>query len=407
MIHAFRIDHGRIAYRNRWVRTRQWTLERAAGRALFATSGDPRDADSEVADARTDGVANTHIVWHGGALLALEEGHAPIAIDPISIDTLGAWTFDGALPANMTAHPKIDPDTGEMLFFANFPTRKFDGAIAFYVADARGRMTRSETIQGPFPALVHDFAVTKHFVIFVVCPLTLSLERARAGAAPIAWQPELRTRVGVLPRDGAAGDMRWYTGAPCMAWHTLNAFDDGARIFVDVCRQDAPAFPAADGTAPSESSLKQYLTRWTIDPSRSSEFTGSRLSDVVCEYPRIDERRIGLPYRYGYVACDGGPGTGDPFQRGLARFDHASGAMSVFHAGRDAAVSEPVFVAASDASAEGHGYVLATVFDERRNASHLAIFDAGRIEAGPIARAYLDHRVPLGFHGSWRRNPNA
>jgi carotenoid cleavage dioxygenase len=207
MIHAFRIDQGRIAYRNRWVRTRQWTLERAAGRALFA----------------------------------LEEGHAPIAIDPVSIDTLGAWTFDGALPGNMTAHPKIDPDTGEMLFFANFPTRKFDGAIAFYVADARGRLTRRETIQGPFPALVHDFAVTKDFVIFVVCPLTLSLERARAGGAPIGWEPELRTHVGVLARNGA-GDMRWYTGAPCMAWHTLNAFDDGARIFVDVCRQDAPAF---------------------------------------------------------------------------------------------------------------------------------------------------------------------
>jgi carotenoid cleavage dioxygenase len=165
--------------------------------------------------------------------------------------------------------------------------------------------------------------------------------------------------------------------------------------------------PAADGTAPSESSLKQYLERWTIDLAGSTEFTAARLSDVVCEYPRIDERRTGRPYRYGYVACDGGPGTGDPFQRGLARFDHASGTMSVFHAGRDAAVSEPVFVAASDASDEGHGYVLATVFDERRNASHLAIFDAGCIDAGPIARAHLDHRVPLGFHGSWRRNPNA
>jgi carotenoid cleavage dioxygenase-like enzyme len=407
MIHAFHIQNGRVAYRNRWVRTRQWALERAAGRALFATSGDPRDVDPAVAGVRSDGVANTHIIWHGGRLLALEEGHAPFDIDPVSLDTRGAWTFRGELPGNMTAHPKVDPDSGDMLFFANFPTRRFDGAITFYVADAHGRLIRREIVQGPFPALVHDFAITKDFVVFVVCPLTLSLERARAGGAPIAWEPQRRTHVGIMPRRGRGDEVRWYTGAACMAWHTLNAFNDADRIVVDVCRQDAPAFPDADGTLPNEASLRQYLTRWTIDAAGSSEFTARRLSDVVCEYPRIDERRTGLPYRYGFVACGGGPGTGDPFHRAIARFDHTTHAMQTFHSGAGGAMSEPVFVARSGATTEADGYVLATVFDERRNASHLAIFDARHIDAGPIARAHLDHRIPLGFHGSWRQNPNA
>ena len=192
MIHAFHIADGRVAYRNRWVRTRQWTLERGAGRALFGTSGDPRDVDPEVAGVRTDGVANTHIVWHAGKLLALEEGHGPIEIDPVSLDTIGPWNFDQQLPGNMTAHPKIDPVTGEMLFFANFPSRAFTGEIAFYVADAHGRIVRHQSVQGPFPALVHDFAITRDFVIFVVCPVTLSIERARAGGAA--------DRVGAVPR---------------------------------------------------------------------------------------------------------------------------------------------------------------------------------------------------------------
>lgn len=401
MIHAFAIDAGRVTYRNRWVRTRQWKLERAAGRALFATSGDPRDADPQVAGLRSDGVANTHIVPYAGKLLALEEGHAPIAIDPGSLDTLGAWNFDGALPGNMTAHPKIDPVTGEMLFFANFPTRRFDGTIEFYVADAHGRLTRRETIRGPFPALVHDFAITRDFVVFVVCPLTLSLERLRSGAPPIAWEPALRTHVGVLPRKGPVDQLRWYSGEPCMAWHSMNAFDDGGRVCVDVCQQQAPAFPSVDGAPVAEASLRQYLTRLTIDPSHN-EFTMARLDDMVCEYPRIDERRTGHAYRYGFVACAGGPGTGDLFQRALARFDHQTQTMSVYHAGAEAAVSEGVFVPKSKTSAEGDGYLLATVFDERRNASHLAVFDAQQIETGPIARAHLDHRVPLGFHGSWR-----
>ena len=423
MVHAFFIDRGRVAYRNRWVRTRQWTLERAAGRALFATSGDPRDADPSIAGQPTDGVANTHIMAHAGRLLALEEGHGPIEIDPLSLGTVGAYTFDGtfsdersdergdqhgenvggkpagALSRNMTAHPKIDPDTGEMLFFANFPSHKFDGALAFYVADANGAIVRSTTIAGPFPALVHDFAITRGHVVFVVCPVTLSLERLRRGAPPIAWEPELDTRVGVFPRN-APEKIRWHRGDACMAWHTLNAFDDGNRVVVDLCRQDAPAFPAADGTPNREPSLRQYLERWTLGPATDAVAT-ARLSDIVCEYPRIDERRTGLAYRYGYFAAGGGPGTGDPCQRAIARFDHATGAMQTCHLGARCAVSEPVFVARRDSTVEGDGYLLATIYDEDRNASRLAVFDAYDVTIGPIACAYLDHRIPMGFHGSW------
>ena len=65
----------------------------------------------------TDGIANTNIVWHGGKLLALEEGHAPFEMDPNTLESIGAWTFDGKLVGPMTAHPKMDPETGEMVFF--------------------------------------------------------------------------------------------------------------------------------------------------------------------------------------------------------------------------------------------------------------------------------------------------
>src|SRR5579863_2924142 len=105
MVHAFRLHQGRVSYRNRWVRTQQWTLERAAGRALFGTSGMPSDADPSVAGMRTDGVANTNLVWHANKLLALEEGHGPIEIDRETLDTIGAWSFEERLPRNMTAHP--------------------------------------------------------------------------------------------------------------------------------------------------------------------------------------------------------------------------------------------------------------------------------------------------------------
>jgi carotenoid cleavage dioxygenase-like enzyme len=90
------------------------------------------------------------------------------------------------------------------------------------------------------------------------------------------------------------------------------------------------------------------------------------------------------------------------FQRAIGRFDHDTQEMRTFHVGERSAVSEPVFVAKDAAAAEGEGYLLATVFDSTRNASHLAIFDAQHLEDGPIARADLDHRVPMGFHGTFR-----
>jgi carotenoid cleavage dioxygenase len=401
MVHAFRMAGGRVAYRNRWVRTRQWSLERQSGRALFSTS-DPRDNDPLVAGEVSQGAANTHIVAHAGRLLALEEGHPPIEIAPQSLQTLGPFDFAGRLPGNMTAHPKTDPQTGEMIFFANFPNRRFDGALALHVADAAGRIVRTEAIAGPYPALVHDFAITQTHIVFIVCPVTLSLERLRAGGAPIAWEADREVFVGVMPRTG--GDTAWFAAPTCMVWHTLNAYDYGGRIHLDVCQQAAAAFPAPDGRLAPEPLLRQHLARWTIDPGSSQPVIVHRLSEIVCDYPRIDERRTGLPYRYGFVAAEGGPGTGDYQHRAIGRFDHVTAEMSLWRPPPGHAVSEPVFAPKPGVDDEGPGYLLVVVFDEGRNRSHLAVLNAERVQDGPIACAWLDHRVPGGFHGSFVAN---
>ena len=116
MVHAFTVGDGRVAYRNRWARTLKWKTERDAHRAMVAAFN-PMDCDPSVMGMQTDGIANTNIVWHAGKLLALEEAHAPFEMDPDTLDSIGAWTFDGKLVGPMTAHPKIDPETGEMVFF--------------------------------------------------------------------------------------------------------------------------------------------------------------------------------------------------------------------------------------------------------------------------------------------------
>ncbi len=126
------------------------------------------------------------------------------------------------------------------------------------------------------------------------------------------------------------------------------------------------------------------------------------LDDVASEFPRLDERFAGLPYRYGYFACQGGLNSRSGGFNAIGRIDHSTGELSRYDMGEPFATSEPVFVAKSADSAEGEGYLLANVYDADRDKSHLMILDARNIEAGPLAKARLEHRVPFGFHGNWR-----
>lgn len=400
MVHAFHVRNGRIVYRNRWVRTGRWRREHAAGRALFATSGPPTSDDPEAGPRPVDGVANTNLVWHGGRLLALEEGAGPVEIDPQTLETIGSWTFDGALPRNMTAHPKIDPATGAMVFFANLPRGRLTGELAIYEADAGGRIVNAWMVEGPYPALVHDFAITERFVVLGVFPVTLSLERAGRGAPVIAFEPDRPSEVLVTSRGG--GEVLRFEGPPCMSWHVLNAFEDGDRVVLELCEQDVAMFPTPDGAPPDAARAAQRLVRWEMDLARPGPVTRRRLSDLVCEYPRIDERRTSRAHRYAYVACCGGPGTADIFHRGVARIDVTSGEAEVWPGKGGVAAAEPVFVPQSAEAAEGDGWLLTNLYDEARDASCLAVFEATAVAAGPVARAWLDHRVPVGFHAIWR-----
>src|SRR5579862_6046739 len=142
MIHAFRFTSGKVSCLNRFVRTPRWQLEHAAGRSLFGTFGNPLTTDASVM-GKDSGVANTNIVWHANRLLALEEGHQPFEMDPESLAPRGYVPYAGR--ANrFTAHPKTDPETGELVFFGYMAGDGFfSDAVAYGVVDAAGKVTRS------------------------------------------------------------------------------------------------------------------------------------------------------------------------------------------------------------------------------------------------------------------------
>ncbi len=402
MVHGFYIEDGRVDYRNRWVRTVKFDKERAAGRALFSAMN-PMDTDPSVQGLQTDGLANTNVVWHGHRLLALEEAHAPFELDVRTLESKGPHTFGGKLIGPMTAHPKMDPETGEMLFFGYNADGTLSDAMAFHVVDRDGNLTRSETFRAPYASMVHDFMVTREHVLFPIMPLTGSMERAMRGAPPYAWEPDKGVFIGVMPRDGSVADLRWFEGDPAFMFHPMNAHTDGNRIICEVCEfEEAPLFPRPDGTPGNPDKAVPRLTRWTFDlGANTNEYRSERLHDIACEFPRLDERRTGLDYRYGYLACDTKPKWQVGGFNAIGVYDRHTGNLETWDVGEGCATNEPVFVPRSDTSPEGDGFLLANVYDANRKASHLVILDAQNVGAGPLAKAYVDHRIPFGFHGNW------
>ena len=402
MIHGFYIADGKVDYRNRYVRTVKWKKENEAGRSLFAAFN-PLDTDESVQGLETDGLANTNIVWHAGKLLALEEAHAPFELDPHTLDSKGSWTFDDKLVGPMTAHPKIDPANGEMLFFGYNTDGLLSEHMSFHVVDKGGKLVRSEFFKAPYSAMVHDFMITREHVIFPIMPLTGSLERAMKGLPAYAWEPEKGTYIGIMPRQGSVDDIRWFRGDPAFVFHPMNAHTNGDIVTCDVCEfEEAPLFPMPDGTPGDPAKAVPRLTRWKFDLSQNSDdYKVERLDDIACEFPRLDERFTATDYRYGYMACDTNPQFKVGGFNGIARVDHQTGKIDIHDVGLGCATNEPIFVPRSEDAAEGDGFVLANVYDDNRKASHLVILDAQNVSGPPLAKAYLDHRVPFGFHGNW------
>lgn len=56
---------------------------------------------------------------------------------------------------------------------------------------------------------------------------------------------------------------------------------------------------------------------------------------------------------------------------------------------------------AAGATGEDDGYVIVAVHDAESGRASVAVLDARRLSAGPVATIRLPHRLPAGLHGSF------
>ncbi|KOX24799.1 dioxygenase [Saccharothrix sp. NRRL B-16348] len=385
MVHGLRLLDGRAEwYRNRWVRTP-------------ALDGGAREHDQH---DLTASVAGTHVIEHGGRILALQEANLPFELTP-ELDTVGPFDFHGKLTTAMTAHPKEDPVTGELHFFAYSP---FPPHLVYYVSSPAGEITRAEVVEGAGPSLMHDFAVTGNHVVWLDLPVVF--DRAETSGIPYRWSDAYRPRIGVMPRVGAPV-VQWFEVEPGALLHVANAHEVDGRIVIEGPRYDRTSWETswkwwigAPGH-PAEPMTGAISHRWTLDPA-TGVAREEVLDGLVTEFPTINEELLGRPNRFSYAVAFPGAGL-DGYA--VVKYDTRTGERQVAPTGARRMPGEAVFVPAAGGAGEDEGYLLTIVSDLARDTSELLVLDATDVRRDPVAVVELPRRVPSGIHGSWIPDP--
>ena len=389
MLHGVRLRDGRAEwYRNRWVRTGA-----LAGRRYLSEDG---------TIDRTAVHANTHVIEHSGRILALVESGFPYEVTG-ELDTVGPVDFDGRLTTAMTAHPKIDPATGELHFFGYGVLPPY---VTYHRLSADGQLVQSAPIEVPGPTMMHDFAITENHAVFLDLPMTF---QPRQGL-PFGWSDEYGARLGVMPL-ARPGEVRWFEIDPCFVFHVGNAHEDAAgRIVLDLARYSRDSIadlwesiggarhPTGPGAAAAVTGLAR-INRFTLDPATGTA-SAVELDERGVEFPTVDDDLVGRPSRYLYAVADSGADAA------IVRFDGQLGTTTAYELGTDVVAGEAVFVPASGADrAEDDGWLVSIITRRDGSASQLLVLDATDVAGEPVAAVTLPRGVPAGFHGSWIPDP--
>jgi len=411
MLHAMHFHDGRATYRNRFVQTTGFLAEQAAGRSLWPGMLSPqlyaRRGWGAMGSMKDN--AGTDVLCHGGKLLAsMSQGSEPWRLDPVSLETLGPdadWAR--AVPDGVASHYKVDPATGEMMFF-NYPERW--PYMHYGVVDRHNRLVHYVPIELPGARWPHDLGITKNYTILHDLPFFFDPEALKKGQRKLGFHRDIPARFGILPRHGDSASVRWFEATPCHILHLANCYEDGDEVVMDGCIMPDPHKPSVGSTDTSRQAaydkIRAHLDkhnnptlmyRWRFN-LRTGQTHEEQIDDEITEFPVVSNDYVGRPYRYSFNVLYE---KGEWLFRGLKRYDLLTRSTQRYEYGPGRFGSEPQVARRIGAVAEDDGYVITFVNDLRQNRSECLILDASDIGRGPLAQIILPHRISAGTHACW------
>ena len=416
MITRFHFHDGQCDFRQRWAKTDKWKLEHEAGKGLFGAYRNPL-TDDESVKGQIRSTANTNAFIFGGKLWAMKEDSPALVMDPATMETFGFEKFGGKMTGEtFTAHPKIDPKTGNMVAIGYAASGLCTDDVTLYEVSPDGELLYEAWFKVPYYCMMHDFGMTEDYLILHIVPSIGSWERLEKGLPHFGFDTTMPVYLGVIPRraDLKQEDIRWFKRDNCFASHVMNAWQDGTKIHFDIPEAKNnmfPFFPDVHGAPFNGQEAMSYLTRWTVDlASNSDDFESvTPLTQTAGEFPRIDDRFAGRPYRHGWmlemdyrrpVDLKGGS-AGGLLMNCLCHIDHLTGKEQHWWCGPVSSLQEPCFIPRSPDAAEGDGWIVQVCNRLEEHRSDLLLFDALDIEKGPIATINIPIRLRFGLHGNW------
>jgi len=405
MVHSVYFADGRAHYRSRLVRTSGLVAEMRAGEALWPGVMGPFDLVRGAEPGRyLKDTANTDLVWHDGNLLALWYlSGEPYRLDPLTLEPRGLADFGGVRSTPISAHPKVDERTGELIWFALAESEP--PYMTYGVVDADGKLAHQIPVGIPGPRAPHDVTITERFSILHDFPFFQDPKVLREHGYRVArFHRDLPSRFGVLPRRGGADEIRWFEFEPGYVLHMVNAWEEGDWIRMDGCFQPDPRIRRNPEEGVLASMLgylriRSHLHRWEMNLA-TGETRETPLDDLNVEFCLPDTARYGEKTRWSYHQHIPSGGTTVEFHA-LVKYDHEDGSCIRYDYPEGWTASESPFAPAPGAAAEDDGWVVTVATDAASLRSECWVFDARAIERGPVARVALPARVPTGFHAKW------
>jgi all-trans-8'-apo-beta-carotenal 15,15'-oxygenase len=408
MICAFTFNEGKVHFKNKYIRTPKYIEETEAQKILYRGFGTQIPGGFFKNFLRVPAnPANTSIIYHGGHLLALNEGGKPWEVDPSTLNTLGEFTYDNALSSQQvfSAHGKVHPSTGDYINFgagiSGFGLKGPKFCLNLFRINDQGKMFQNKAIPLENFPFCHDFALTEHYGVFFLGSIIFgNMGKFILGTNSISdlvrFDKSISMQVVVVDLDSFEEVKRFETD-PGAIIHFGNAFEEGDEIIVD--GMYANDFEANDTLKdvfnPDGRFNGGTYMRYRLN-LRSGAMDDEKVTELESEFPTFNNDKATMRNDVTYTACSVDNGA-NSFFNAIQRitFDSDSTLVTLppgFYG------SEPVFAPATNSDGEDDGYILEVVYDGYEHLSELLVFRADDLNH-QVCRLKLKHHIPHQFHG--------